>query len=121
MLYVLQLRQQELKMKSQQPAKGIMLLSEYDDAQTYQIGCECTDPDHAHTLWVEHDKDIDAVTVTIYTKYTSPLWGVSRWKKMWTLLTKGYVEGEASLLLDKQTALNYADALKKAIKDLYGK
>ena len=108
-------------MKSQQPAKGIMLTSEYDDAQTYQIGCECTDPDHEHTLWVEHDKDFDAVTVTIYTKYTSPLWGVSRWKLLWRLLTKGYVEGEASLLLDKQKALNYADALKKAIKDLDGK
>jgi hypothetical protein len=40
---------------------------------------------------------------------------------MWTLLTKGYIEGEATLLLDKQKALNYADALKKAIKDLDGK
>ncbi len=108
-------------MNSQQPAKGIMLLSEYDNARIYQIECECTDPDHGHTLWIEHDDELDSVSVTVYTTNTTPLWSTSRWKTIWELLTKGYVKREVTLLLDKQKALNYADALKNAIKDLDGK
>jgi hypothetical protein len=105
-------------MKAQKPAEGILLHKDWGDAKTYLVDCECTDPDHAHSVWVERDKDIDAVTVTIYTKSTSPLWGVSRWKKMWTLLTKGYVEYEAAIYLSEQQAINYATALTDAVKDV---
>jgi len=105
-------------MKSQKPAKGIMLLNDYSDARAYQVECECTDPDHNHIIWVEHEKDLDSVSVTVYTTNTTPFWSTNRWKTIWELLTKGYVKREVTLLLDKQKAINYADALKKAIKDL---
>jgi hypothetical protein len=105
-------------MKAQKPAEGILLHKDWGDAKSYLVDCECTDPDHAHSVWVERDKDIDAVTVTIYTKATSPLWGISRWKKMWTLLTKGYVEYEAAIYLSEQQAINYATALTDAVKDV---
>lgn len=105
-------------MKSQKPAEGIMLVKEYNDARIYQIECECTDPDHAHTIWIEKDKDLDSVSVTVYTTNTTPFWSTNRWKTIWELLTNGHVKREVTLLLNKQQALNYADALKKAIKDL---
>jgi hypothetical protein len=34
------------------------------------------------------------------------------------LLTQGYVECEASLILTQQQALNYAEVLKSAVKDV---
>jgi len=34
------------------------------------------------------------------------------------LLTKGVIEYEVALILREQQALNYAEALKKAIKDV---
>jgi hypothetical protein len=34
------------------------------------------------------------------------------------LLTKGYVEYEANIIMTEQQALNYAETLKKAIKDV---
>jgi hypothetical protein len=34
------------------------------------------------------------------------------------LLVKGYLEYETTTVLDKQVALNYAEALKSAVKDV---
>jgi hypothetical protein len=43
---------------------------------------------------------------------------MNRWQKIWTLLTRGYVEYEASIIMTEQQALNYAETLKLAIKDV---
>ena len=37
---------------------------------------------------------------------------------MWTLLTKGYIEYEASLCMSEQQSLNYAETIKRAIIDV---
>ena len=104
-------------MEAQTPAEGILLQKDWGDAKTYVIECECTDPDHAHTLDVEADENF-GVNVTIYTKSQTPFWRMSRWKMMWKLLTKGVVEYEVALILREQPAVNYVKALKKAIKDV---
>ena len=39
-------------------------------------------------------------------------------KLTWTLWTKGYVEYQGSLIMNKQVALNYAETLKSAVLDL---
>lgn len=104
-------------MQAQVPAKGISLQSDWGDAKTYTIECECTDPDHAHTLEVEADEDF-AVAVTIWTTAHAPLWSVSRWKLIWQLLTKSEIKYNVALLLREQQALNYAEAIKSAIKDV---
>lgn len=103
-------------MKAQKPAEGISLQKDYGDAVSYLVECNCTDPDHAHTIWVEHEKDMDYVTVTVYTKATTPFWSVSRWKTIWSLLTKGYVEYETGIYLTEQQAINYSAALADAVK-----
>lgn len=103
-------------MKAQPPAQGILKTGEWGDSMSYQVVCECTDPDCTHDLWVEAD-DL-SVTATIYTKVKSKFWSMNRWQTMWRLLTKGYVEYQASIYLPRQTALNYAEALKSAVKDV---
>jgi hypothetical protein len=103
-------------MKAQTPAEGILKRSDWGDAKTYQIVCDCHQPDHDHNIWVEAD---DAgVTVTSYTTQKSKWWSLNRWQTIWILLTKGYVEYEASLCMNKQQALNYAETLKSAVKDV---
>jgi hypothetical protein len=103
-------------MTPEPPAQGILKRNSWGDAVTYQVVCECTDPAHDHTVWVEADEG--NVTVTTYTTQKSKWWSMNRWQKIWILLTKGYVEYEASIIMTEQQALNYAETLKKAIKDV---
>jgi hypothetical protein len=103
-------------MKAETPALGVLKRSDWGDAISYQVTCECTDPNHDHNIWVEAD---DArVTVTTYTTQKSKWWELSRWQTIWILLTKGYVEHEANIIMTEQQALNYAETLKTAVKQV---
>jgi hypothetical protein len=103
-------------MKAQIPANGILKRDDWGDAITYQIVCECQDSDHDHNVWIEADDH--RVTVTTYTTQKSEWWKLNRWQTIWMLLTKGYVKYEANIIMTKQQALNYAETLKSAIKDV---
>ena len=102
--------------KPQIPATGILKRSSWGDTMTYQIVCECHDADHDHNVWVEADNT--GVTVTTYTTQKSQWWNLNRWQIIWRLLTKGYVKYEANIVMTEQQALNYAETLKTAIKDV---
>jgi hypothetical protein len=102
-------------MKSEKPAQGILKRNNYGSSMCYQVVCECGGSDHDHNIWVEADDS--NVTVTIYTTVKSKWWELNRWKKIWLLVTKGYVEYEADIIMNKQVALNYAETLKAAIED----
>ena len=43
---------------------------------------------------------------------------MNRWKQIWQILTKGYLDLESTLVMNEQTALNYAETLKSAAKDV---
>ena len=103
-------------MKSQTPAEGILLRKDYGDAKVYEVVCECGDCDHSHNVWVEAEDF--GITVTIYTQQKTKWWQQNRWKIMWTLLTKGYVERESTLIMSEQQALNYANVLTTATNDV---
>jgi hypothetical protein len=103
-------------MTPQPVAEGVLLRKDYGDAKTYQIVCECGDCDHSHDVWVEAEDH--GVTVTIYTQQKTKWWQSNRWKIMWTLLTKGYVERESVLIMSEQQALNYANVLQSATADV---
>jgi hypothetical protein len=103
-------------MKAQIPAERIYKHNEWGDAVMYGVPCECTDPNHQHDVWIEADET--GVNVTTYTTQKTKWWEINRFKIIWTLLTKGYVEYEANIIMSKQQALNYAETLKKAIKDV---
>jgi hypothetical protein len=103
-------------MKAQIPAEGIMQTNDWGDSKVYRVACNCHDETHNHNIWVEAD-DCD-IQVTIYTTGKTNFWSKTRWYHIWTLLTKGYIDTESSVHLSKQQALNYAETLKSAIKDL---
>lgn len=104
-----------MDLKYQEPAEGILKTNEWGKSKAYKIACSCGADDHDHNVWVEAD-DHD-ISVTIYTRSKSD-WRVNRFRKIWQLLTKGYVEEEVSISLTRQQAFNYAYALNQAIKDV---
>ena len=103
-------------LKAQVPAEGILKRSDWGDTMTYQVVCECGDDNHDHNVWIEADDT--GVTVTTYTQQKSKWWELNRWQKIWILLTKGYIEYQASIHMSRQQALNYAETLQSAIKDV---
>ena len=93
-----------------------MQTNDWGDSKVYRIACGCGDENHNHNMWVEAD-DCD-IQVTIYTTSKTNFWSKTRWYHIWTLLTKGYIDTESSVHLNKQQALNYSATLKNAIDDL---
>lgn len=103
-------------MTPQIPAQGILINREYGDAKHYTLTCECCNTDCAHNVWVEAEDT--GITVTTYTQQKTRWWSSNRWKLIWTLLTRGYVEYEASIVMTEQQALNYARVLESSVKDV---
>ena len=103
-------------MRAEKPAKGILKTGEFGSYKSYHVECECGSPECAHKLAVEAD-DME-VTVTIYLTLRTRWYNMSRWKQIWTILTKGYLDTESTLVLNEQAALNYAATLKSAAKDV---
>lgn len=101
-------------MKAQTPAEGILLTREWGDVMQYTVSCECSDSEHSHHVWVEAEDS--NVSVTIYTTAKSKWWSMNRWQKIWTLLTKGCIEYEASIIMTEQQTINYAETLKSAVE-----
>ena len=100
----------------QAPAKGILLVNDWGSSKLYKAVCQCSDNDCIHTIDIEAE-DV-GVTITVYTQTRSNFWTTTRWAHIWKLLTKGYVESESCIIMTKQVALNYADVLQLAIKDV---
>ena len=103
-------------MKSQKPAEGILKTHDWGDSKVYKITCDCGDDDHTHDVWVEAD-DCN-VSVQIYVHVKTPWWSINRFSQIWTLLTQGYLQHETVLTMSDQQALNYAETLKSAIRDV---
>lgn len=103
-------------MKAQKPAEGILKTSEFGDSKWYHIRCDCGNDDCSHEIEVEADDF--GVQVHIYVKNHTRWWEKNRWKQIWQILTKGYAQMDATIVLNEQTALNYAETLKSAITDV---
>lgn len=103
-------------MEPQTPAEGILKSNEWGDSKMYFVRCDCTDDNHAHDIEIEADDH--SVQVTIYTKSFTKWNEKSRWKQIWHILTKGYIETSASIILPEQVALNYAETLKSAAREV---
>jgi hypothetical protein len=103
-------------MKAQKPAEGILKTGEFGLYKSYHIECECGSPECAHKVSIEAD-DME-VTVNFYFTLRSKWYNMNRWKQIWQILTKGYLDLESTLVMNEQTALNYAETLKTAAKDV---
>jgi len=109
-------------MKPQTPAQGIMLNRNWGTARSYTIACECGDTDHFPQMWIEvgdeNDADFQNVTVTFYVETVSPWYSTSRWRQIWSMLTRGYVKQESTLILSKQAALNLSTVLRNSVAEM---
>ena len=103
-------------MENQTPAEGILLHKDFGDAKYYTVSCECCSTDCAHTVCVEAEDT--GVVVTTYTQQKTKWWELNRFKIIWRLLTRGYIEYEASIIMSRQQAINYAAVLTSASKDV---
>jgi hypothetical protein len=103
-------------MKLQTPAEGILKRKDWGDSKSYAVTCECGSDDHTHNVWIEADES--GVTVNTYAIQKTNFWSKTRWHHIWRLLTTGYVEYEANIIMSQQQALNYSETLKSAINDV---
>jgi len=132
------------KIKAQTPAEGILKTNDFGDSKWYQVVCGCGQPDH--TLTVEVEADECGVNVNTYATVKTDYWSesvkkrydidnpylqeldwalkdiwnglVTRLKLTWTVWTKGYIKAETTVTMSEQQALNYAETIKSAIKDV---
>lgn len=101
---------------AQTPAEGVMLYKDWGPSKMYKVMCECGSDECTHT--VDIDADDSGIAIITYTTQKSKWWSMNRFQIIWTLLTKGYVEYQASIHMSRQQALNYAETLKSAIADV---
>ena len=131
-------------MKAEKPAEGILKTHNFGKSKWYKVVCGCGQPDHDLTVeveaedtgisvntyatvktdyWTESVKkryDIDSEWQQEFDWFWKDLWNglITRLKLTWTIWTKGYIQAETTILMTKQQALNYAETLKSAIKDV---
>jgi hypothetical protein len=131
-------------MTPETPATGILKTNDFGNSKWYQVVCGCGQPDH--TLTVEVEADELGVNVNTYATVKTNYWTetvekrydidnpwlqefdwfwkslvnslVTRLKLTWAVWVNGYVTCETTTLMSKQQALNYAEILKSAIKDV---
>lgn len=102
-------------MKSEIPAQGILKINDWGTSKMYKAVCSCGNDECSHTIDIEAD---DEVNITIYATARTNFWSKTRWSHIWSLLTRGYATFETTIVLNKQSALNYAECIRSAVKDV---
>lgn len=131
-------------MKAQTPAEGILKRNDFGDSKYYQIVCGCGQPYHDHNVEVEADEC--GVNVNIYATVKTDYWTetveprydidnevlqevewfvkrlinstIRKLKLTWELWSTGAITTETTIAMSEQQALNYAETLKSAVKDV---
>ena len=101
-------------MKAEKPAEGILRTYDLGTCKGYHVQCECGSSECAHHVWIEAS-EVD-VTISFGLTLRSKWYNLNRWKQIWQILTKGYIDIESTLVLNEQSALNYTETLKTAMK-----
>lgn len=86
------------------------------NTNSFTVLCDCYNLDHSVGCWVEVDGDEYSLSVLHYVEVQTPVFGISRWKAIWNLLTKGYLKYNAEIILDSEAANNWVKVLSKAVK-----
>ena len=131
-------------MKAEKPAEGILKTHDWGNSKWYHVVCGCGQPDHSLTVEVEADDC--AVNVNTYVTAKTDYWTEtvkpnigssnpwleefdSYWKSIfnslvrkvkltWNIWVHGYIKYETTITMTEQQALNYAETLKSAVKDV---
>lgn len=102
-------------MKAETPAQGVLKINDWGTSKMYKAVCSCGNDECSHTIDIEAD---DEVNITIYATARTDFWSKTRWSHIWSLLTRGYATFETTIVLNKQSALNYAECIRSAVKDV---
>lgn len=104
------------------PLKGIMKTGDWNDAKSFRIACECHDVSHDINAWIElqTDNDTKEITVGFFVETTTPFWekAFNRFRAAWHILIKGQHRGEHHLILNREAALNFSNAIVNSITDI---
>lgn len=134
-------------MKAQTPAEGIMKTHDFGDSKFYKIECTCGNADDSVELIIETEDDLPEIQVSLYTTQKTEWWkelfewNVYKIDSPWLFsiayslkslingfthrvaITRdvwfnGYVKYSSTIFMSKQQALNFAETIKTAIKDV---
>lgn len=131
-------------MKAQTPAEGILKTNDFGNSKWYKVICHCGNDDDAFDFEVEADEN--GINVNTYFTQKTDYWSetfkprynidsiwlqeidwfvkgvindfINKIKLSWTIWSKGYLKVQSTTILTEQQALNYAETLKSAIKDV---
>lgn len=131
-------------MKAQAPAEGILKRSDFGDSKFYSVACSCGNDEDAIEFEVEADEM--GVTVTTWTTQKTDWWTDAFekrydienefvqevewfWKDFWSSLFRrisltwqiwrhGYVTYQSTTIMNEQQALNYAETINSAVRDV---
>ncbi len=111
-------------MEPQIPAVGIAQTGQFKDASIFQVSCDCNSPEHSVNMWIEVDPETEfkLISVNFYVETYSNFktnWS-TRLKIIWNVLTRGYYKQEASVLLNEQTAVNFAQTILREVDKFNG-
>jgi hypothetical protein len=135
------------KIKAQAPADGILKKGDYGDSKFYTVVCSCGNPDDEIDFEIEVDEC--RIHMNTWTIQKSDYWSllvdenyqpyirnsflysidssirklingihtrISLTYKLWTV---GYLKYHQTTIMTEQQALNYAETIKTAIKDMH--
>ena len=107
----------EHKLVSQYPAEGISLTKDFGDAKYYEVQCQCWNEDDAIRFEVGFEHGQIAINHwTTQRVRASNILG--RIKTALTVLFLGTVKYESTTILSEQQALNYADTIYRALREV---
>lgn len=104
------------------PARNIMKTGEWSDADAYRVACECHSSDHDLDVWieVEADKEVNEITLTLYKELYTPVWesGFNRFREALRLLFTGSTRVAGTIILKRDVAQNFLDAVQASVNRL---
>jgi hypothetical protein len=107
------------------PAFQIMQTNDYPDSKAFRVACDCGSQSHDIDVWVEVERDdsLPQTNVTFYVNTVTPFYtaGFSRLKTAWDVLVKGQHRSEHVIIMRKEGAESFANALLDSVKSLNAK
>ena len=105
-----------------EPLLGVMKTGEWTEASAYRVACDCHSTDHDLHVWVEvnTDQDTQDIELTLYKELYTPFWskGFNRIREAFHVLFFGHSRHEGVILMRREVAQNFLDAVQSSIERL---
>lgn len=99
-----------------------MKTSEWPDAASFRVACDCHDNSHDLDIWIEAERDDETreITITFYRELDTPFWevGFNRFREAWQILVHGRSRFSGSIIIRSETAQHLCNAIQTHIARL---